>query len=397
MIIAPASWSLLPSATFVTGTGRFQRGFPRENIYDLDLGKPAILRGRMVVDSTSNKINVVDSSAGAVTATPASATYNSVAEWCIQIAAALNTATSLTTYYCVQLQGSTSRYRIKIGKTSGTFSILNGSGADAATAALVKVGGFGAYDRSSAASHTGDFAVVHGPSDQIELNLGASYTAEVGFIVPGWQSLTQRGLSQGAVVGISTGSTTPVSSASDVATTVAMEGHDTEVLFVRPTASPLHQYVGINITDPKREDAPRCSIAYAYWGPCFNSDRSTLPDRLAWEGSSYSRDLSIEATVSRSVAGHIHVSEHQPSERFEVGFLDAPGFGPELSPEVRRLLDALGTSSLAFVVLDPTDEPHRETRICRLAGDPTITRTEKQSTSGRFRVGLPFEVVQGIF
>lgn len=401
MIACAASDNLLASATVVDSAAAFLRGFPGANAWDTDLGRPAIMRGRVKVPTTY----YVDFNDGAVRAAILSPqTFNSVTEALVYLAARMNAVSS--GWRASWLQGSDNRYRLRLWRASGTGSLLNASGVNAVANALVLLFGFGAYDRADAAAHVGDFAVTQAPKDQLAADLGAAgKVAEFDFVV-------RPGLSQGGGVSVTVGSTSPVDSAADARTLHATGAWDTEIAFLRWSTLYPHRYAGLNLADPRREDSTLASVGYWYHGPGLDTDRpdgavvyslasrSTVqvPHRTRdeWERGSWRSKPEVRAVVTRGVAGHVHVSEVEPGRRCSVSWGDAPGYGPEGSPALRRFLTALGTGRLGLFALDPDREPHRESFAGYLTSDPRIEHTADESPLGTYRVTLELERAGGL-
>src|SRR3990167_6822779 len=106
MIIAPFAWNLLPDGSVLTGVNLIQFGSAVANAWDEDPHRVTWFRGRFVVTAGVNdKIDFNDGAS--VTATLNAATYNSVGEFCVEIARAMNAVS--TNWICYWLQGSRRR------------------------------------------------------------------------------------------------------------------------------------------------------------------------------------------------------------------------------------------------------------------------------------------------
>ena len=387
MRIAPLAWNFNGNeASIASAAGLFSRGKPAANSADIDTHKLCEWRGAIHVEAGVNdKSNFTDSAGGALTATLNAGTYNSVAEYCIELARAHNTAASLTAYSFWQEQGSADRYRIKAARAGGTVSFQINTGAQAATNALRLSGGYRDADRSAAAAHVGDFAVCH-DYDTLLLDFGALATRYVG----DGSFVYRPTYSPAASYVIRGGNTTATSNVEQIAT-----GHaDDRIIYIPYSVTTYQLYIELRIYDPHRESRQRGSIAYWYHGPVFDTERTDEVDGMQWEWQSYQTQHVQRARVTDGVSGQPHWAEIAPGRIISASLDVSPGLSPNYAAGLQNLVKALGVETYAFVALDPTNEPQRETYLCRVAQAPTFQRVGTQSQLGRYRVGLMLEVVE---
>ncbi|MDP3972831.1 MAG: hypothetical protein Q8P61_07990 [Candidatus Nanopelagicales bacterium] len=386
MRIAPLAWNFVGDQGTITSSALlFSRGKPAANCHDTDMGKVAEWRGAIhVTAGTNDKSDFTDSVAGALVATLNAGTYNSVVQYCVELARAHNTASGLTAYsFWHEQHPTSSTNRIRAARAGGTVSFQIATGANAADNALRISGGYRDADRSAAAAHVGDFAVV-GDYQDIALDFGATrYAADASF-------LYRPDFSTAAAVTIRGGT---------AATTgdfeaIAAEHADDTLLYIPYVASTYYRYISLRVLDPQREDRQRASLAYWYHGPTFDTVRSGEVDVDDWEWQSLNLEHVQRCRVTGGISGQPHWSEVAPGLQFSLGFLGQPGLSPNYAAGVNHLLRSLGVEALAFVVLDPDDEPHRSTFLCRVLSAPAPERIATQSRLGRESLSLVFEVVE---
>ncbi len=389
MIIAPNSFSEVASGTVQTAAAAFSLGMPAANLFTDDPLEIAELRGTFdVVAGTSDKIDF-DEGGGELTATLTAATYLSPMELCIQVATQMNAVGS--NWRASWLQGSTDRFRFKLERTSGTASLLNETGTNQSDSALKALCGFANYDRATAAAHTGDFAALH-TTQLAASNLwsGCNVLVDLGSAKPAHASfLANPRLSVGGGVDINTGDTTAVSDDQYR----FEDSIDSEVMGLVFSSVTTRRYVRLTLLDPRRTDWPRLGAGHWFYGPVFDTNASDLDEPIEWEVGSYGREMVSRTTRTQSVAGHPKFGEVAPGERFSVTFRSGPGLSSRVAPALEDLAAALGVSNYCFVALDPDNEPHRETRYCRLTEAPSFVRERRESVHGRWGLTLTFETV----
>ena len=381
MYLMPLSWNELSSATIDEPAAAFLKGFPVANLYDAnDIRRPALCRGRVTVKADvpigSGNYNI---DVGAGSCAVAQSEYYSVTEWCQAVAAALGSIDSR--WRCRWLQGSTNRYRVEIFMTSGTDTLLCGTQPTGLNA-LVKDGGFRAQDRAAAASHVGDYPVTCGigsgggtfgsNGDRVTITLASAEPIDASVILGPY-------LSPGAC---------PHEA---LALPVFGDAQDDEVIAHFDSSN--IPGATLNFGDARRTDSSISGASYWYIGPAWNSDNAANHDRMEWSVESYSRQSSLRHIRTSGITGVPFFAEMQSGERFRVGF-NSPGLSAGDTSSLEAIVSAAGHTGYVIVALDPTNEPNRETRLCRLTGDTGLSRQAWQGPYGRYPVSLEFEVVR---
>jgi hypothetical protein len=314
-------------------------------------------------------------------ATIAAATWNSPNELAQVVKTAMLAVSTLIEVYW--RSDGTERYRFEIARSAGTLSLQTLTGVNTASNILTLLMGFRNQDRAAAATHTGDFAAGH---DYLSLThdhgLDAGNSADCAFIA-------NPGLSPGASIQIRAGATTAVSSV----TIVAANAFDNQVIYIPFAESLNYRYSQLRIYDPWQTERARSSIGLWYYGPAWDSDLAGTTGPANYPSTSYERTYVPRSERATGRDGHVFLAEVEPGDTFRVAFDSDAGLGPEGQPGLEHLLAALGKESLCWVALDPDNEPHRESALCRVVTSPVFERIATQSQRGRFHVALEFERV----
>jgi len=374
LIIAPWEWSLLNAAgaSVTTSTSSFELAFPASNLFTADKRQPAVFRGGFLVVTGSN--DKIDFRGNTKHATLNAGWYRSPAEFAQEIARAMTAADTVEWRWWWK-QGSTDRHRFEGGPITGTSTLDILTGTSHTKNSLNLLAGFRNQDRTAASTHTGDFAAIHS-RDQVVVDLGLTATAHASFIV-GLKS------SPDAVVWLQEDSVDPPTASDGI----YFPGHaDESILALYNIVGSLHRYVGLNINDAANSAAQRTQIGAWWYGPVFNTMRTTLYS-IEWEWQSYKRKGELHRAEVDGVLGRPFFSEMAPGETFSVSFASAPGLNPELIAPAQSLMETLGNHGLAFVGLDPVNEPIRETRLCYLTPSP-IHRIEGGTLDGCYSMNF---------
>lgn len=374
MRIAPLSWNLCASGTVSSVANVFELGSPAANLFDADPFKVCRWRGLFAV-SAGNSDKLYYTGSGVRTATLTATNYLSNAELCIHVAARIN-AEEAVGAQLAWLQGSTNRYRFGIYTSSSISLQIEGKSA----CVLTKLMGFRDADRSAATSHVGDFAAVGQRQSICLVDLASAKGAYCSIVA---NVMT----SPGAMLSIARGTSSAVSNATDYFDT----HYDDEVMTVWYSDPTPYRFVSLAVSDPRTELVPRIGLGYWYHGMFYDTDAAADFDAQDFEGPSYARAGEIHSVISPGIQGQPFISEIEPGEKFEVSFDASPGMGPSGLPAIEDLITTLGVNGLAFVALDPVNEPHRETCLARCVSLPSLGHMASQSKHGRWRVPLTFE------
>lgn len=389
MKLAPFAWNLITGGQpgseapggvtpTIANATHFQVGNDAGKLYSTDFNYLTLWRGPFEVEAGINDAsNFNDGAAKTATVTPG--VYLSPMELAIALAAAHNAVSS--NFVGLWRQDEDARYRFELKRTSGTCSLQIASGADTASNILKLLCGYRNQDRSAAATHTGDYAAVHGDDDlSLQIDVGDRAGANVAIIVnPQW--------SPGGSWSVSMGST----SAATDQVFYASHSFDDELMILPFPEIQLYRYVHLHISDPKREDYPRIGLGYFYYGAWFDLSDSTEVDANSFEVQSLSRRAVFRSKLLPGLSATPHTEEIHPGEVFTVSWQSNPGMGPAHETEIERLLLSLGTSAYLFVILDDQTEPHRDTILARVLDPPKIDRIGSQSSHGRYQITLTLE------
>lgn len=382
MKLAPLGWNYLSSGTVSTNVKSFMRGFPAANMFDTNVCKPTIFRGYWsVVAGQTDKIDLTDG--GALVATLNAGSYYCAEELCIEVARALNAVSTNWYAYHIQEAATGNYLRFALVRTGGgTASLQLATGSpNYASNALLFLMGFRPQDRTASANHVGDLAQIHEAADGCEVDLGSAKAASIGFLV-------NVSGSPNTMCSVEIGA-----SANPGEYAYLFGDHDPDVMCVAYDPIVARRYVRLEVSDPHRTDAPYVSVGYWYHGPHLDVDDATFFDRQNFEWGSYSRQPSREFGLVEGKGGSQHLSDKAPGEVFRVAFSGSPGVGPSGEGGLEDFAAALGTSGLFFCALDTDNEPHTETRLCRLVEAPTFRRLASGTKLGRVSVELACEVV----
>jgi hypothetical protein len=362
------------SALLSTASTVALKGFPQANLTDADEPRrPTLYRGQFVVTAGVNDaLNFTDT--GARSAVVAPATYPNPAAFANAIAAAMNGAGGATDYIVYWDQSATNRNRFVIEKAASTVSLEINTGAGAATSCLRLLCGFRNADRTAAASHVADLAVIHQPT--FTGATAGDYTRwDLATVKPMQAAvLVSPHLSPGARPYLDFGT----SSATGNDAEIKFGDFDDELMCAFFTLQ-THRYVALHLCDPHRED-----LSYVGAGLCWVGN--WYAPSHTWTATSRSGRM-LTSSSKGEITGTPFLSEMQAGDSFN--------FSLEVASDMDGLAEVLrsaGMNDRLAVALDPLNEPNRETRLCRLAAMPTLERKQRETRLGWWALNCSFVV-----
>lgn len=364
------AWNLLTQGSDAGDDREWLRSAPVGNLTTADFREPAISNGVWVVQAGVNDDIDINEGAGELTATLTAATYYSAHQFAEEVEAQLEVA-GTHSYTVTWLQDDAARYRFKIADDTGTVALPWNSGTNAATSARGLLG-YGDYDRSAAATHTGDVAVIHDPI------LGARV-----------QRSSIAGIARCAVVvgpvgGCDLRANARFSGASPER--YGLGDYDDELMVTFFDAVD-NATVSLELLCPHSADTQLVGAGYGYIGDYYEPSN-------AWEVSSYDLDPIDASVIHRTQSGRAYVgAEFGQRYSLKLGWRGAPGYDPDDLPQLRHLLDDIGIGDPLVVAMDPANEPTRESYLCRLVAMPSLTKVYTEGKPGRWAVSLELETV----
>lgn len=373
------SLRLIPLASsLLAGIAATQRspafpGFPLANITDAtDLERLTLLRGSVQVVAGGYDQIFIDG-AGAVTV--AAGTY-SMPELCARMT--IDCAGLANNQRFHWRQDSAARHHVE--HTSSAGSILN-NGTTITRNILFRLCGYNQGNTASATTHTADFPVIHhllangttGVGDQVQWDLTAARTATCAVLI-------YPELSAGGEYRVHFGTT---------ATAIdATETSISQVQGVMPlwfAAERTYRYVTLELYDPHRDDFASVGAGFLHVGRYFEPTKN-------WAPSAHNLTRSMWVRPEELRDGQAFLGAARVRDRLRLAW-DGSGLGADDSAGLAALYAAVGLEGYVVIASDPTDESVRETRLCRVAEPPTLTRRTGTDRTGHDLAELTLEVV----
>ncbi len=379
MMIAPLSANVLSDTVASTGVNAFSLGLDRANLFTDDIHKQSEFRGAMVVAADSKLIDF-DVSATGYTATLTETTHLSIGEACTAVKEAMTTQLDNTWQVLHNLDVSdvTLTNRIQI-RGASSFTLKNNTGSNAANSWCVNLAGYRSADDVTGTTLTADYPIIHAPHDQIAFDLTEAKAINAVFMAGhNLSALGWLGFDWGSTSALGDG---PKWSQSDSGT----------MMLKLPTVA-NERYCAVYLRN-QRLDTHRLRVGHLWAGAAYDT---SSPAGNNWEKGSYGAEgvaRFADHTAVRMKGGHLSIAELEAGEEFSIGWGGSPGLSPVEKVTLQHTLDQLGRGKLAYIAVDPDDEPHRQTRLCRVKSEPEFIQASATDAHGRWAVALSLKVV----